>query len=288
MTIEPVPIGPFDLAEGPLWDAVRQRLLFVDIMQGHVHALDPGSGRARVYDVGQPVGAVVCSTRGDWLIAAGRGFSRLDPDSGRVTPMADAAPGRDDVRMNDGAVDPWGRFWAGTLSLRHERERGALYRLDADGRVHTILEPVTTSNGIDWSPDLRIMYYVDTRTGRVDQFDVDGNGEPGARRPFAIIAPDDGRPDGLVVDAEGYVWVALWQGGALRRYAPDGALDRIVALPVALVTKCAFAGSDLGDLYVTTARTGLSAGERADQPLAGRLFRCRPGTRGRLPYRFAG
>ncbi len=278
-----------ELGEGPTWDVARQRLLFVDILRADVHAFDPATGTDRVYDVGLPVGAIACTERGDWVLAAGRGFSRLDPDSGRVTPIVEAAPGRQDLRMNDGYVDPQGRFWAGTLSLEGGAGQAALYRLDPDGTVHTMLEAVTTSNGIDWSPDGRLMYFIDTRTNRIDVFDFDGaSGAISNRRPFVTIAPDDGHPDGLVVDAEGAIWLGLWQGRAFRRYTPDGALDWTIPMPTSLVTKCAFGGPHLDQLFITTARVALTDAERVAQPHAGSLFKMVPGVRGRAPSRFRG
>ena len=191
--------------------------------------------------------------------------------------------------MNDGYVDSRGRFWAGTLSLERREGQGALFRLDPDRSVHTMLEPVTTSNGIDWSVDGRLMYYTDTGTRRVDVFDFDERlGAIAGRRPFVEVAEADGKPDGLVVDAEGGIWVALFRGGAVRRYLPDGRLDRVIELPVALVTKCAFGGPELRDLYITTAHKDLSPAERQAQPLAGGLFRVTPGMAGKAPNRFAG
>jgi sugar lactone lactonase YvrE len=278
-----------ELGEGPIWDIDRRQLVFVDIMRGHVHAFDPVRGTDRLYEVDRPVGAIACATRGDWVLAAGQGFVRLNPDTGRVTPLADAAPGRTDIRMNDGYVDARGRFWAGTLSLRREPEQGALYRLDPDGSVHTMIRQVTTSNGIDWSLDGRLMYYIDTRTRRVDLFDFDADaGRISNRRLFLEVPAADGSPDGLIVDGAGGIWVAFWRGGAVRRYTPDGQLDRSVALPATLVTKCAFGGPDLTDLYITTASNDLTPAEREAQPLAGGLFRIRPGVAGRAPHRFAG
>jgi sugar lactone lactonase YvrE len=148
---------------------------------------------------------------------------------------------------------------------------------------------VTTSNGIDWSPDGRLMYYTDTRTRRVDVFDFDeAGGHISGRRPFVDLTAEAGRPDGLVVDSEGGVWVALWRGGAVRRYGADGRLDLTIELPAVLVTKCAFGGPDLRDLYVTTAWSDLSPDERREQPLAGGLFRAAPGVAGQPPRRFGG
>jgi sugar lactone lactonase YvrE len=278
-----------ELGEGPVWDDRRERLLFVDILRGDVHAFDPPTGMDRVVNVGRAVGAIALTTRGDWMLAAGRGFVRADPETGHTTAMVEVEREAANTRMNDGAVDPAGRFWAGSCSLVGEAGRGTLYRLDPDGAVHRMLSPVTTSNGIDWSPDGRTMYYVDTRTRRIDAFDFDAAaGTFANRRPFVDFAGQAGRPDGLVVDAEGAVWVALWEGGAVRRYTSDGQLDRSVTVPASLTTKCAFGGPALQDLYVTTATRGLDARARADQPLSGGLFRLRPGVAGQTTRRFAG
>ncbi len=277
------------LGEGPIWDDRRQRLLFVDIMRGHVHEFDPASGSDRVIDVGQPVGAVALAERGDWIIAAQDGFHRLDPVTGRLSLIALVEADQPDTRMNDGAVVSAGRFWAGTMGTRDHDGRGRLYRLDPDGSVHVMLAPVSISNGIDWSPDARLMYYADTPTHRVDVFDFDAAaGTLANRRPFITVAEPDGWPDGLVVDAEGGIWLALWGGRGVRRYLPDGRLDRHLSLPVSCVTKPAFGGAALDDLYLTSAWIELDAAARAAEPLAGGLFRGRPGVKGRPARRFAG
>jgi sugar lactone lactonase YvrE len=278
-----------DLGEGPIWDARLGRLVFVNVMRGEVHAFDPVGGDDRVLKVDRPVGAVACTERGDWVLAAGVGFLRLDPETGRTSPLVDVASGRDDVRMNDGYVDARGRFWAGTMSLRGETGQGTLYRLDPDGTARAMLAPVTTSNGIDWSPDNRLMYYIDTRTRRVDVFDFDlPDGTISTRRTFVDFAAAGGRPDGLVVDADGGVWVALWAGGAVERYTPDGRRDRRIDLPVTFPSKCAFGGPTLDALYITTAR-GTADPDPRDRDHAGGLYRVlRPGVRGKPVYRFRG
>lgn len=278
-----------ELGEGPVWDDRRQRLLFVDIMRGHVHEFDPATRRDRIIEVGQPVGTVVLAERGDWIVATQDGFHRLDPDTGRLSRIATVEAHRPETRMNDGAVDPAGRFWAGTMGMGGVIDRGTLYRLDPDGSVHAMLAPVSISNGIDWSPDARLMYYVDTMTGRVDVFDFHlETGAIGNRRPFVSVPASDGWPDGLVVDAEGAVWLALWEGRGVRRYLPDGRLDRTIDLPVSLVTKPAFGGPELQDLYVTSALIELDPAGRAEEPLAGGVFRARADVRGRPTRRFAG
>jgi sugar lactone lactonase YvrE len=278
-----------ELGEGPVWDAERRRLLFVDIMRGLVHAWDPATGNDRTIEVGEPVSAVAPTIRHDWVIATASGFSRLDPDSGHTMPIAAVEADRPETRMNHGLVDPRGRFWAGTMGMGGRTGAGTLYRLDRDGSVHPMLAPVDISNGLDWSPDGRLMYYADTPTGRVDVFDVDMDlGTIARRRTFADVSPSDGYPDGLVVDADGGVWLALWTGGAIRRYAPDGRLDLVVRVPASLTTSCAFGGEDLATLYITTAWIDLDAEGRRREPHAGGVFAVRPGARGRPVTPFGG
>ncbi len=271
-----------ELGEGPRWDPEAKRLLWVDIMRGRVHSFRPGAQACRNVSVGQPVGAVALTGNGTLVLAVRDGFARLELDSERVTMIAAVEADRPDQRMNDGACDVAGRFWAGTMALDERPRAGALYRLDPDGSVHTMVEGVTISNGLDWSLDATRMYYVDSPTRRIDVFTFDvETGAISDRRPFAEIPPTAGVPDGLTVDAEGFVWLALWGGGAVRRYAPDGSLERTLRLPVSHPTSCAFGGPMLNELYVTTARIALSKAERARQPHAGGVFRCRPGVTGR-------
>jgi sugar lactone lactonase YvrE len=276
-----------ELGEGPRWDARHQRLLWVDIMRGRIHAFSPARAGCRSVDVGRPVGALAGTVDGGVILAVAGGFARLDWDSGQIRMLAGAEEDRPQNRMNDGACDPAGRFWAGTMALDEGPQAGALYRLDADLTVHTMLTGVTISNGIGWSADGREMYYIDSPTRRIDAFDFDlGTGAIARRRPFTEIPAEAGIPDGLTVDAEGFVWVALWGGSALRRYAPDGALERTVPLPVSHPTSCAFGGAGLDELYVTSARRPLSAQERAREPMAGGLLRLRPGVVGRPAHLF--
>ena len=289
MTPELVLDARAQLGEGPIWDAGRSRLLFVDIMRGQVHEFDPETGHDRVIEVDRPVGAIAPTIRGDWVIAARDGFFRVDPDTGATSLIAHIEKDDPETRMNDGYVDARGRFWAGTMGMGGVRERGSLYRLDPDGQVTRHLAGVDISNGIDWSPDGRLMYYADTGAGRVDVFDFDEpRGVISHRRPFLVVPEDQGYPDGLIVDADGCIWLALWEGRAVRRYRPDGALDAVVSLPVSLVTKCAFGGPDLTDLYITTAWIELDAAGRTREPLAGGLFRVRPGVSGRPVRKYAG
>lgn len=278
-----------ELGEGPLWDDRRNRLVFVDIMRGHIHEFDPATGDDRVVEVGRPVGCVALTERGDWIAGASDGFYRVDPKSGRTRLFARVEEDLPENRMNDGYVDAQGRFWAGTMGMGGLRERGALYRLDKDGTVRRVLANVSIANGLDWSPDGRTFYFTDLALSRIDRYDFEpGAGTISNGRLFVEIPLDCGYPDGVIVDAEGFVWVGLWEGGSLHRYAPDGRLDRIIPVPASQTTKCAFGGPDLDDLYITTAWIGLDKAARAAQPLAGGLFRVKPGVRGRRVNRYGG
>ena len=272
------------LGEGPIWDARTGELLWVDIMAGIVHRFDPATGADRALDAGQSVGAVVPRASGGYVLALRDGFAAADGADVRLVAPVDE--GRRDLRMNDGACDSAGRFWAGTMHLDEVAGAGALYRLDADGVVETVLRGVTISNGIGWSPDDTRMYYIDTPTHGLDAFDFDADaGTISNRRRIATVAEGNGFPDGLVVDAEGCIWVALWEGWAVRRYSPGGELLAVVDVPAARVRKPAFGGPALDRLYVTTA-----APDAADpaQPHAGGVFAADPGVRGLPPGTYAG
>ena len=278
-----------ELGEGVTWDAANQRIVSVDIMRGRVHVFDRTPGTLRTIEVGQPVGAAVPRRGGGLMLAVRDGFAGLDSQSGAMRIVADVELDKPGQRMNDGSCDAAGRFWAGTMCMQERPGLGSLYRLDPDGSTHTMLTGVGISNGIDWSLDGRRMYYVDSLEQRIDCFDFDLDaGTIANRRPFAAIDPADGSPDGLTVDAEGGVWLALWAGASLRRYLPDGTLDRILRVPVSHPTTCAFGGPALDELYITSATIRLSDAERSRQPLGGAVLRCRPGVTGRAAHAFGG
>ena len=235
------------------------------------------------------VGAVAPSEAGDLMLAVHDGFARMDLSTGRVQMVAAVEADRPDQRMNDGKCDPAGRFWAGTMAIDERGGAGSLYRLDPDGRVHTMLGHVSISNGLDWSDDGRTMYFIDSPTQSVDLFDFDlPTGAIANRRSLVRVGGVHGMPDGLTLDVDGCVWVTLWGGGEVRRYARNGSLAASVRLPTAYPTSCIFGGPDLRDLYITTATIKLSYEDRAGQPSAGGLFRARPGPAGRAPNRFKG
>jgi sugar lactone lactonase YvrE len=278
-----------ELGEGPVWDTEASCLWFVDILRGRVHRFDPVTQSLRTYDVGCMVGAVAPTEAGDLVLAVHNGFARLDLSTGHVRMIADVEADRPDQRMNDGKCDAAGRFWAGTMALDERAGAGALYRLDPGGRVDVMVAYVSISNGLDWTDDGRLMYFVDSPTQSIDVFDFDlAAGTIANRRSLLRIGPAHGTPDGLTLDADGYIWVSLWGGGAVRRYAPDGRLDAVIRLPTTYATSCTFGGPDMRDLYITTATIRLSDKERVNQPQAGGLFRCRPAVGGRPAHRFKG
>ena len=278
-----------EVGEGPVWHAPQAVLIWVDITRNLVHRYKPSTGQNGTIDVGQPVGAAVARASGGLVLALRDGFGALDPTTGEVQIIAAVEADIPGNRMNDGAVDSAGRFWAGTMDFDERPGAGALYRLETDHQVVKILGDLTISNGIGWSLDDRTMYFIDSGSRQVTAFDYDApTGAIANPRQLVAIPPQVGVLDGLAVDAEGYVWVALWGGWAVHRYTPSGALDRVVELPTALVSSCAFGGPDLADLYITTATRDLSPGERADQPQAGGLFRCRPGVTGLPSHSFLG
>lgn len=252
------------LGEGPTWDPATGRLLWIDILGSRIHTYDPVSGRRTSRTTEQHIGAVKPRAGGGLVLNLRDGVGLLDPDDTFRWLHHEPVPGR---RANDAAIAPDGSLWAGTMRYDEAPGGGTLSRITGDGTVDVVLGDVAVSNGTGWSPDGRLMYYVDSPTRRIDVLDHE-NGTVTGRRPFAEIEDGAGFPDGLTVDADGCVWVALWDGSAVRRYTPGGELDRVIELPVPRVTACAFAGPELTDLYITTARTGLTA----PHPMSGSLL----------------
>jgi len=276
IVVTPCSEVPGQLSEGPRWHAERGELLWVDILGSSVHRsrpdLDGALASVETITVDRQVGAVAPATNGGYVLAAGTGFLHVD-DAGQVHELAQPDAGRSDVRMNDGACDAQGRFWAGTMAYDESPGAGALYRLELDGSCTTVLTGLTISNGIGWSPDGATMYLADSGTRRVDAFDFEAvTGNIAWRATIVAIEEPGIAPDGLTVDTDGGIWVALWGGGAVQRYGPDGSLLATVELPVRRPTSCAFGGTDRSTLYVTTSRDGLDEDALSTQPHAGRVF----------------
>lgn len=276
--------------EGPAWDARSAELLWVDMLGNRLHRTTV-DGADRVTTFEQPVCVAVPRSGGGLALALADGFWLVGPDDARHRIMAIPQPSAPAgaIRMNDGKCDGRGRFWAGSMAYDARPGAGSLYRLDPDGVVHEVLRDVTISNGLAWTTDGETMFYIDTPTQRVDAFDVDpATGTLTNQRAFVEIPDSDGMPDGMTIDDDGALWVALWGGGAVQRYTPDGRLDTIVELPCRQVTSCAFGGPTLDQLFITTSPLSLSEAERRAQPLAGGLFRFAPGVTGPAAVPFAG
>lgn len=278
-TVEVVVALGSELGEGPVHDARTGRLVWVDILGRRIHETDPVTGETTSIPTPLHVGAVAARAAGGFVAALEDGFWVLgDGPARRITTVPESRPG---LRFNDGKCDPAGRFWAGTMAYDVTPGAGALYRLDADGRATRVIPRVTISNGLAWSGDGRTMFYVDSPTRRIDAFTFDAEtGTPTDRRTIVEIPASAGTPDGLTIDEEDGLWVALAHGGAVHRYV-GGRLDRVIRLPVSLTTSCAFGGADLATLFITSAWEHMTAEQRAREPLAGALFRVRAGVRGR-------
>jgi sugar lactone lactonase YvrE len=269
-------------AEGPVWSARWGGLRWVDMLAGDVLSLTPdGSVERRHVDT---VAAAVRPRRaGGAVIGIERGFALEEPD-GSLTILPPVWSDTH-IRMNEGGCDPDGRFYCGSMAYDQRPGAATLYRLDADGSVHVVLHQVTVSNGLDWSPDGTLAYYCDTATLGVDVFDYTFDEGLTGRRRFVDLTDQGARPDGLTVDVEGGVWVALANRGQVRRYSAAGALDEVLELPVPKVTACTFGGPRLDQLFITTSAEGLTPGS---DPVAGSLFAADVGVGGRPTREFAG
>jgi sugar lactone lactonase YvrE len=284
--IEVVVAAGARLGEGPVWDSRIGRLVWVDVLASRVHVTDVDSGASDLIETPSHVGAVAPRAAGGYIAALQDGFWVIG--TGEPYPLARVPEARPGLRFNDGRCDPAGRFWAGTMAYDESPRAGALYRLGPDLQPALVLADVTISNGLAWSPEGSTLYYVDSATQRIDAFSYHpSTGAITERRSVVHIPIEQGIPDGLTVDADGGIWVALWGGSAVHRYL-DGHLDRVISLPVSQPTSCTFGGGDLEGLFVTSATDGLSAAERDREPMAGAVFRVRPGVHGIAPTMFEG
>jgi len=277
------------LGEGPVWDEEQQRLLWVDILPGLVHRFDPATGSDDTFGVGKPVGSASLRRDGGLVLAVEDGFALLDPAWQRLDQVAVIEHPGPPARFNEGKCDPAGRFLAGTMAYDETAGAGSLYRLDPGLAVTKVLDGVTISNGLAWSADGTTMYYIDSPTQGVDAFHYDiDTGRLANRRRVVDIPAAAGIPDGMTIDADGCLWMALYGGSAVHRYAPDGHLDTTVSFPATNITCPVFGGREFHQLYVTSARDGLDERQRAAQPHAGAVFAVDVGARGLPGLRFAG
>ncbi len=259
------------LGEGPVWSVAEQALYFVDIEAPALHRWTWGAGEVESWPLPALVGAIALRERGGLLVALRTGIHTFDLTSGELRFVTDPEAEVPGTRYNDGTVDPAGRFWIGGMVLDGEPGSAGLHRISAGGVVTQVLSGIGCSNGAGFSPDGTVMYYTDTETRTIVRYDFElSSGD--IRNPSVFAVDDDCSPDGLTVDADGFVWGAKWDGSRIVRYAPDGSVDLVVPMPVQRPTSLAFGGPDLRTLFITTARTGLTRSELDGQPLAGRLL----------------
>lgn len=289
ITAEPLFEAQNTLGEGPVWHPTHGCLYWVDIDAGDLYHSQPGLQGYSKNHFDTPMGAFCFTSQGGFILATGDGFLAWDGGQTEPSLLWNPLPGRPGVRLNDGKVDPAGRFWAGSIDT--QQVKGELYRLDPDGTQHTLLSEIGISNGLGWSPDRNRMYYTDSlkRTIFIYNYDLDG-GAISNQQPFVQL-PDDGSgvvPDGLCVDAEGCIWSAQWNGWQVVRYDPQGKPLVTIKLPAQRVTSCCFGGDRWDQLFITTARTGLTDAELASQPHAGDLFIVQTNTTGQATNFFGG
>lgn len=270
-----------EVAESPVWDARRRRLWWVDLLRGELHAYDIGAGPRPPIILDHTLGFVAPSADGALVAGTQSGFGRVQGE--RFELLASVEADQTERRMNDGKCDPQGRLWGGTMNEK-TRRRGCLYRLDPGRPVARVHDDLCVPNGLAWSANSECMWTVDTDRSAIIAWQFDPElGAPVERLRTISIEPGVGQPDGLTIDEDDCIWVALWGGSRVRRYAPDGDLMGEILVPSSLVTSVTFGGEDLDELYVTTARYRLSPEQLAQEPHAGAIFRCNPGVHGRPP-----
>ena len=275
------------LGEGPVWDAHSGVLWWVDIEGKQIHRFDPRTRTDTTIPTPSHVGAVALRERGGLVAALADGVWSVDSVTGAFERLLGLGE-PPDVRSNESKCDPAGRFLVGTMAYDYTPV-GSLYSIGRDGSVRRLLDRLSIANGMAWSADRGTFYYIDSPTRRVDAFDYDlATGSLSNRRPYLTFDDPVAKPDGVVIDSEGGLWVAFWGAGEVRRYGPDRSLDVVVRVPAQQVTSGVFGGADLRDLYITSATTELSEAELAEQPLAGGLFHVGIPVAGLLPDRFAG
>lgn len=261
------------LGEGPHWDG--HVLYWVDIMSKRLHRYDPEHLHNDTFHLDQYIGAVIPSENGQLVVGLQNGIHVLDLQSKSLTVIEDPETDLPHNRFNDGKCDPSGRLYIGTMDVNAVKGKGSLYRLDLSGRLKKMISLVTISNGLAWSPDEKYMYFIDTPTGEVSTFTYDKQTGDIVFKETAVRIPNEmGSPDGMTIDQEGMIWVAHWEGSRVTRWDPHigKQLDE-VCVPAPNVTSCTFGGKNLDELYITTARQGLTEEQLAMFPQAGGLFK---------------
>jgi len=259
------------LAEGPSWDAGRERLYWVDIPARRFHYLDWGSGKISTVETGDIMTSLYPDGKGGFMGTTGDSFVRVDPETGSVSTLAKIQIPRKKVRFNDGKCDLYGNYWAGTMDIGEREKVGKLYAMKNQGEVKVLLEGLTISNGLSWDIGKKLFYHIDTPTRKVDVYDyLPGKLEIWNRRTALDFGSLPGNPDGMTIDSRGYLWVAHWGGGCISQWDPDrGERIRTIKIPAKNVTSCAFGGLEMDKLFVTSAK---ASGNYMDNDMGGSVF----------------
>jgi sugar lactone lactonase YvrE len=262
------------LGEGPVWDAKEKLICWVDILNGVIHQYAPKEKKYRITEIHQMIGSFAVCTDGNFIAALQNGFAFIDRKTGEIKMIADPESHLPNNRFNEGKCDPAGRFWAGTMALSEKPGAGNVYTMHDDLTIAKKIEEVSISNGMAWSADHKTFYYIDTPALEIVAYDYDkATGNISSKRRIILIEKEDGFPDGMTIDKEGMLWIAHWDGWQVTRWDPaNGKKLFTIKLPVAKVTSCTFGGDGFEDLYILSAKVGLSENELKQQPLAGSLF----------------
>lgn len=279
-----------NLGESVVWDAETSTLWWANIHEGEIWSWSPAANVPAVRTkLTERVGAIGLRRTGGLVLALASGFAFYDQDTGETSRIIDVEPELSSTRLNDGRIDPAGRFICGGMDeATPQKPISAVYALDSQRQTKALINGIHCANSICWSPDGSVFYFTDMPSRRIDAYDYDvTRGEVSNRRTFVDLGKETGLADGSTVDAEGFLWNAQWGGGKIVRYAPDGTIDREVPLPVSNPTCLCFGGEDLSTLYITSAWFGLNDSARAAEPYAGSIFAMQPGVRGIHEHRFA-
>lgn len=276
MLIETITDHKCELGEGPVWDARHNEICWIDILKGEIHQYAFNNHSYSFFPLHEQVGSIAICKNEDFIIATKSGIGFISRGGGEIQMALNPESSFPNNRFNDGKCDPFGRFWAGTMSLTDEPNAGNLYVFD-NNKIEKKISNVSISNGIAWSIDHKTMYYIDTPTFEVVAYNYEKyTGQISNRKIVIKISEKDGYPDGMTIDTEGMLWIAHWDGWQVTRWNPNtGKKLHYIKFPVARVTSCAFGGKNLTDLFITSARTGLTENDLKEQPFAGALFTIR-------------
>jgi len=279
-----------EVGETPIWIPGEQAVYWIDLEGSAVHRCEPATGERKDWSLDAAVTALGRRASGQWILATKTGLAFWDQETNTTEFIADPTADREAIRFNDTAVDRQGRLLAGTANVQdYEAPDGVIYRLDADLSLHEIDDGYAVSNGMGFSPDGHILYVADSFNNRIVALDYDtGTGAVSNKRTFVEVPSAEGLPDGLTVDADGFVWNAHWAGARITRYDPDGRIERQIPVPVTNATSLGFGGADMNELYITTAWFFMTDEERQAQPRAGDVFRIKTDVTGLVEPEFAG